>query len=171
VAAPRRTTVLSRIQQSSAQAELPREYVLSVANDYPHKDWDRLIERSGRRRRAAARAGGEAPVRPQVRRVGRIDRVRGARRVIVWGPETDRARLASLYRERGLPWPTLSSRRSLTPFEAFSWGLPLAASDIPAIARYARSAPTTTTRATRGLIDAGAPRILAMAGNVARRKR
>jgi glycosyltransferase involved in cell wall biosynthesis len=109
-------------------------FALAVANDYPHKDWDRLID-----------AFAENPALPPLRIVGacrspgrerRLQRRLGplpAGRVSLLGPISDRAALARLYRSAGCV--VAHSRLEacpLTPGEARAAGTPLVASDIPA---------------------------------------
>jgi glycosyltransferase involved in cell wall biosynthesis len=110
----------------------PDRYVLAVANDYPHKDWDGLIAsflecddlpplvlvgapRSSRRaEQLRKRVEAETP------------------RVVIWGPETDRRRLDVLYRDADayIAHSRLEAF-ALTPYEALARGVPLVASDIP----------------------------------------
>jgi glycosyltransferase involved in cell wall biosynthesis len=111
----------------------PAHYVLAVANDYPHKDWDGLV--------AAFLATDDIPPlvlvgapRSAGRAEGLLAAVADARtpRVVIWGPETDRQELDALY--RGAEAYVAHSRLeafALTPYEALALGVPLVASDIP----------------------------------------
>ncbi len=111
-----------------------RSYVFAVANDYPHKDWDLLLDtflqepglpplvivgrcRSGRRRRRNAR---------------RISRVAPGKISLV-GAVEDRGAIATLY--SGAVCLLAHSRLEafpLTPYEAFALHVPVVASDIRA---------------------------------------
>jgi FkbM family methyltransferase len=106
-------------------------YALSVANDYPHKDWDGLI--------GAFLAHPELPRlviagdwRDDGRRAELRRRLAGTGRVHVLGPVRDRARLAALYRDASCYVAhSYLEAGPLTPGEARACGLPIAATDIP----------------------------------------
>lgn len=106
-----------------------QDYVLCVANDYFHKDWDGL-----------AKTFEEHPDLPRLVVVGaprsarrlRLLRQRFARTEFV-GPVRDRTRLADLY--AGAACCVVHSRlesSSLTPLEALQMGVPAVVSDLPA---------------------------------------
>lgn len=111
----------------------PDRYVLTVANDYSHKDWDGLI--------AAFTRSDELPPLVLVgaprsaRRAEALRRRLGAaagRRVVMWGPELDRRELDALYRG-AVAYVSHSwlEAFALTPYEAFARGVPVVVSDIP----------------------------------------
>jgi glycosyltransferase involved in cell wall biosynthesis len=106
------------------------EYVLSVAHDLPHKDWDRVVE--------AVALDGDLPPLVLVGECGPARRralephVRSGR-VIVLGAIAGRDRLAALY--RGARCVVVHSHLEsfgLTACEALTLGRPVAASDIAA---------------------------------------
>ncbi len=113
---------------------LPEPYVLTVAHDYFHKDWDGLI-----------RAFQEHPDLPALVVVGAcrddtreralnglIDSGGDAQRIRLLGPVRDRERLAALYRgARCFLAHSFLEAGPLTPGEAKRFGLNLVASDIP----------------------------------------
>jgi glycosyltransferase involved in cell wall biosynthesis len=108
--------------------ELPDAYILSVANDYPHKDWLGLTR--------AFAAAADLPPLVLVGEPGASARAPWMRqrcnRVIFWGPEPDRSRLERLY--RGASAFVAHSHLEafpLTPIEALSRRISVAASDIP----------------------------------------
>lgn len=111
-----------------------RSYALTVANDYPHKEWDKVIAefateldlppllivgacRAKRRRRELEE------------RISRLP----AGRISLLGAVQDRAAIARLY---GAAVCLVAHSRleaaPLTPYEAISLGVPVAATDIPA---------------------------------------
>jgi len=152
------------------QAELPREYVLSVANDYPHKDWDRLIRASGAPKtcRRSCWWGSPGPPAVSPRRPNRPCPVvppshRLARRPI------ERV-LHPVFASEGCRGP-LSARGVPLTSSGVLLGLPLAASDIPSHREYARSAGVDQAPSRSGRSSWRAPRIPRDGWNVARRKR
>ena len=118
--------------QTTRLDSLPDRYVLSVANDYPHKDWDGLFDVFLRNDTlpplvlvGKARSHRQLPerlMRPGSDQPG----------VVLWGPESNRARLGSLYAgaDAYLAHSYLEAF-ALTPYEAMSHGTPVVASDIP----------------------------------------
>lgn len=127
----------------SASPELPAggarssaedEYVLAVANDYPHKDWDGLIGVfTSRDDLPLLRLVGKPRSRKRERQLaGLIATSANPDGVELIGSITDRAALAALY--EGARCFVAHSRLEafpLTPFEALSRGLPVLATDIP----------------------------------------
>lgn len=108
-------------------------YVLSVAHDYRHKDWDGLIDVFLRHRDlprlvlvGACRHPSRLPIlHDRVRRGG------GADRVVLVGAVSDRARIAALYRGAAcFVAHSFLEAGPLTPREALASGLRLVASDI-----------------------------------------
>jgi glycosyltransferase involved in cell wall biosynthesis len=103
---------------------LPKDpYALVIAHDDPHKEWDRLIH-----------AFSTGPALPPLVIAGRARRDRPPRpRIHMVGEVADRAAIAALY-ERCACYVAHSHVESfgLTPAEALSAGIPVAASDIPA---------------------------------------
>jgi glycosyltransferase involved in cell wall biosynthesis len=111
-----------------------RRYVLAVANDYPHKEWDSMLStfarepglpplvvagacRTGRRQRELEDLIARLPT-------GKISLV---------GAVEDRAAMAELYREAlCLVAHSRLEAFPLTPYEAWSMGVPVAATDIAA---------------------------------------
>ncbi len=107
-------------------------YVLTVAHDYPHKDWDGLIEaflaNPDLPRLVIAGDWRNAERRDELER--RLGAAEG--RIAVLGPVGDRARLAGLYRgAQAFVAHSFLEAGPLTPGEALSAGLSIAASDIP----------------------------------------
>ena len=107
-----------------------RPYVVAVANDHPHKDWDALVDLFGRRADLPllVAVGAFGPARRR-RLENRVDpgRVRFA------GPVSDRSELAGLY--AGAVCCVAHSwveSFGLTLLEALACGVPVIASDIPA---------------------------------------
>ena len=110
----------------------PDRYVLAVANDYPHKDWDALIEQF--------LADPSLPPlllvgqpRSDARREELSTRMRGRDgRVVLWGSEHDRGVLAWLYAHAATYVAhSFLEACPLTPSEALARGTPVVASDIP----------------------------------------
>lgn len=104
-------------------------YVLSVAHDIPHKDWDGLIE-----------AFLKAPDLPRLLIAGDAGPSRQAAlhtrcgaRVELLGPVWDRRRLAALYEGAGcVVVHSLVESFGLTVAESKGYGVPTVAADIPA---------------------------------------
>ena len=104
-------------------------YVLCVADDHLHKDWDALVSVFGVQDLPALVAvGGFSPVRRR-----RLEALAAPGRVCFAGVVTDRALLAGLYRGAicciAHSWV---ESYGLTPLEALACGTPVIASDIPA---------------------------------------
>lgn len=108
-------------------------YVLAVANDYPHKDWDGLV--------SAFRLHADLPQLVIVgawRHEGRLrelfagDGGNATRRVTFLGEVADRRQVAALYRNASCYVAhSFLEAFPLTPSEALAHGLPVVASDIP----------------------------------------
>jgi glycosyltransferase involved in cell wall biosynthesis len=114
-------------------------YVVSVANDHPHKDWDSLV--------ALFAAHPELPPLVAVGGFSAARRHRletlAAGRVRFLGPIDDRAELADLYRAATCciahSWV---ESFGLTPLEALTCGIPVVVSDIPAHREVCRDSVT-----------------------------
>jgi glycosyltransferase involved in cell wall biosynthesis len=109
---------------------LPRPYVLAVTADLPHKDWDHLVSifAGAPELPPLVIAGASTP-----ERVAELEARAPNRRVVFLGTVRDRAEIARLY--AGSACLVAHSRYEsfgLTPLEALSLGVPVAASDIPA---------------------------------------
>lgn len=108
---------------------VPSPYVLAVANDYPHKDWNGLISCfSGQAATPTLVLVGDSD------RLGRLRRQtqRSGGNVVLWGPERDRTRLAALYRGAdALIAHSYLESYGLTLSEARQLGVPIVATDIP----------------------------------------
>ena len=117
---------------SAPSRPTPDGYVLAVANDYPHKDWDGLID--------AFLATDAIPPLVLVgapRSPARAEELRakvaatGSARVVLWGAERDRGEIDALYRgATAYIAHSYLEAFALTPLEALARGLHLAASDI-----------------------------------------
>jgi len=116
----------------AAEIDVPRRpFVLSIANDYPHKDWAGL----------AAIFGANDDLPPLVlvgcprksSRLGqRTPNANWIGRVQLWGPEPDRRRIEALLQSASAYVAhSYLEAFPLTPYEARAAGLPTAATDIP----------------------------------------
>jgi glycosyltransferase involved in cell wall biosynthesis len=145
-----------------------RRYALAVANDYPHKEWDSMLAAFARepdlpplvvvgacrtRRRQRALEGGISRLPP-----GKISLV---------GAVEDRFALAELYREAlCLVAHSRLEAFPLTPYEALSLGVPVAATDIAAhreacgsrAVYYDPDLPGSLARAVRNAASSGSAR-------------
>ena len=109
---------------------LPERYVLAVANDYPHKDWEGLIN-----------AFVENTDLPSLVIVGqprsgarsrRFNRAERSGRVVIWGPESDRGQVRALYdAATAFIAHSFLEAAPLTPYEAVAAHVPVVLSDIP----------------------------------------
>jgi glycosyltransferase involved in cell wall biosynthesis len=120
-------------RSSPSAREGAGDYALSVANDYPHKDWEGLIKAFLRSRDlprlvlvgAARSADRLASLRAHIEGVG-------PQRVQLLGLIDDPTRLDELYANAACYIAhSYLEAFPLTPFEALAHGLPVVASDIP----------------------------------------
>jgi glycosyltransferase involved in cell wall biosynthesis len=132
---------LKVIYSAMPEAPVPREpalpvgrYVLALANDYPHKDWNGLID-----------AFASRPDLPPLRIVGRCRSIRRRAQIEKRLRDenlTDRIELMGIIRDRQIIHSVYSQALCLvahshleafplTPYEAMSHHLPVVASDIP----------------------------------------
>ena len=135
---------------------LPERFVLAVAHDDPHKEWDRLI----------ALFEGDRGLPPLVLAGRTARRLPSDDRVRLLGEIRDAAALGGLYGEASA-YVAHSRFESfgLTPCEALAAGTPVAASDIPAhreacgtaAAYYPPGDDRALARAVRASLAAGAP--------------
>ena len=111
-----------------------RRHVLAVANDYPHKDWDSMIAAfADDERLPPLLLVGECRPGRRDRELHRLLSRLAPGRVSLVGPVADRRELARLYRDAlCLVAHSRLEAFPLTPYEALSVGLPVAASDIAA---------------------------------------
>lgn len=119
-------------------------YTLTVAHDYPHKDWDKLI-RAFIEHRDLPRLAIAGQPRSEERRaqLARLINSSGAEdRILLLGELADRTRIAALYRGAScFVAHSFLEAGPMTPLEAITAGVRLVASDIPphreAAARHA----------------------------------
>jgi glycosyltransferase involved in cell wall biosynthesis len=131
-----RVMLSARPELPVARSETPRtgSYALTVANDYPHKDWDGLIDLFSSRSDLPQLLIVGAPrsrrrFRDLKRRIANSANPQG---VELSGSIDDRATLSSIYAQASI---YLAHSRleafPLTPYEAMGFGLDVVASDIP----------------------------------------
>jgi glycosyltransferase involved in cell wall biosynthesis len=109
---------------------LPSEYLLTVANDYPHKDWAGLLRGLAQVEDlpplvlvgAPRNSGKPSPTIAAAKRSG----------AILWGAEQNEQVLERLYRNaQAYVAHSHLEAFPLTPFEALARGIRVVASDIP----------------------------------------
>jgi glycosyltransferase involved in cell wall biosynthesis len=115
-------------------AGLPRDYVLAVATDLPHKDWDGLIAAfSSRAELPPLVLVGDCSKRRRVAVEHRLETLGAQGRVRLAGPVADKHALAAFYRRaRCCLAHSYFESFGLTACEALVVDRPLVASDIPA---------------------------------------
>ena len=128
---PSATPALSRARSPARTPEGP--YVLVVSHDHPIKDWDGLVEvfvASPDLPRLVVVGGASSE---RLRRLRAAVDSRSPGRVTFLGAVTDRIALAGLYADASCCLAhSYIEATGLTPLEALSLGVPVAASDIPA---------------------------------------